>query len=109
MAFASGAEKIFHPGIMKKEGKSEPGKEDTYNALQTIVHKIDYFKSIEKINDSQYKFVLEENDVYVLWGEGIIPSEITGQVRKTEATGEESILNADDLIISENPVFIEMI
>ena len=68
-AFASGAEKIFHPGIVKSTSKSEPGKENTYNALQTIVNKIDYFNTVEKLDDYQFKFTLENNVVYVFWGE----------------------------------------
>ena len=108
-AFASGAEKIFHPGIMKSSSKSEPGKENTYNALQTIVDKIDYFDSVEKLDDDQYKFTLENNVVYVLWGNGSIPEEITGQVKMTDVSGSETVLNSADIVISESPVFIETI
>jgi len=107
-AFASGAEKIFHPGIVKSTSKSEPGKENTYNALQTIVDKIDYFDTVEKLDDYQFKFTLENNVVYVLWGENNIPEEITGQVRMTDASGSETVLNITDLSLSDSPVFIEM-
>ena len=104
LAFASGAEKIFHPGLMKKSGK-----EDIYNALKTIVDKIDYFKSVEKLNDGQYKFTFDDNIVYVLWGEESINDEITGQIKKTDVSGAESIINSDELILSNSPVFIEII
>jgi len=108
-AFASGAEKIFHPGIMKKSGESEPGKENTYNALQTIVNKIDYFDTVEKLNEGQYMFTLENNVVYVLWGENDTPEEITGQVKITDVSGSETVLNSADIVISESPVFIEIL
>ena len=108
-AFAGGAEKIFHPGIVKSTSKSEPGKENTYNALQTIVDKIDYFDTVEKLNEDQYKFILENNFVYVLWGDGNIPEEITGQVKMTDVSGSETVLNSTDIVISESPVFIEII
>jgi hypothetical protein len=108
MAFASGAEKIFHPGLMKPSG-SKPGKESTYYALKTIVDKIDYFESVEKLDDGQYKFTLENNVVYVLWGEGNIPEEIAGQVTMTDVSGSETVLDATDIILSDSPVFIESI
>jgi hypothetical protein len=108
-AFESGAEKIFHPGIMKSSKKSEPGKEEIYNALQTIVDKLDYFNSVEKLDEGQYKFIFEANVVYVLWGENSIPEEITGQVKMTDISGFETIINTTDIIISDSPIFIEII
>ena len=108
-AFESGAEKIFHPGIMKSSKKSEPGKEDLYNALQTIVDKLDYFESVEKLNEGQYKFTMDDNVVYVLWGENTIPQEIIGQVIMTDVSGFETILDITEISISDSPVFIEII
>jgi hypothetical protein len=108
LAFHSGAEKIFHPGIMKKAGKNELGKEDTYNALMTIISKIDYFISVEKLDEGQYKFILEDETVYVLWGEGSIPVEITGQIKKTDVSGQETIINSDDLVLSKSPIYVEI-
>ncbi|KYK22237.1 hypothetical protein AYK24_02485 [Thermoplasmatales archaeon SG8-52-4] len=104
IAFASGAEKIFHPGIMMKSGK-----EDTYYALKTIVDKIDYFSSVEKLSEGQYKFSIDTNVVYVLWGEGNITDEITGQIKTTDVSGIESIIYSDELILSSSPIFVEKI
>ena len=108
-AFASGAEKIFHPGIMKSYKKSEPNKENIYNALQTIVDKIDYFDSVDKLDIGQYKFTLGSNVVYVLWGEADIPEEITGQLTMTDVSGFEMVLDATDIVLSDSPVYIELI
>ncbi|MCK4364962.1 MAG: hypothetical protein KAW45_02820 [Thermoplasmatales archaeon] len=108
-AFASSAEKIFHPGIMKASKESESGKESIYNALQTIVDKLDYFDNIEKLGAGQYKFTLENNVVYILWGENNIPEEITGQIKMTDVSGSETILNTEDLSLSDSPVFIEIV
>ncbi len=107
-AFASGAEKIFHPGIMKSSKEFEPGKESTYDALQTIVDKLDYFDNIEKLGAGQYKFTLENNVAYVLWGENDIPGEISGQVKMTDVSGSETVLNSADLSLSDSPVFVEI-
>jgi hypothetical protein len=114
-AFASGAEKIFYPDIMMSSDdkepnkKSEPEKESTHFAFQTIVDKIDYFVSVEILDDGQYKFILENKSVYVLWGENNISDEIVGQVRVTDVSGVETIINSTDLVLSESPVFVEMI
>ncbi len=108
LAFYSGAEKIFYPGIMKNPDKKEISKMNTFNALNTIISKIDYFISIEKLDEGQYKFILEDKTVYVLWGDGSIPEEITGQIKKTDVSGQEIILNSDELVLSKSPVYIEI-
>jgi hypothetical protein len=107
-AFHSGADKIFHPGIMRDSGKNEPSKMDIYNAFSTIIGKIDYFLSVEKLDEGQYKFVFENKSVYVLWGEGSIPAEITGQIKKTDVSGQETIINSDELVLSTSPIYVEM-
>jgi hypothetical protein len=108
-AFESGAEKIFHPGIMKISKKIEPGKDETYYALQTLIGKIDYFDICEKLTEGQFKFIFNESIVYVLWGEENVTNEITGQVRLTDVSGIETILDSEGIILSESPVFIEIL
>jgi hypothetical protein len=108
-AFASGTEKIFHPGIMKSSKKYEPEKESTYYALKTLVDKIDYFDSCEKLADGHFKFNVGENVVYVLWGEDNLPEEITGQVILTDITGSETTLDSSEIILNDSPVFIEIL
>lgn len=108
-AFASGAEKIFHPGIMKSSKKYEPEKESTYYALKTLVDKIDYFDSCEKLNDGQFKFNVKDNVVYVLWGEDNLSEEITGQVILTDVNGSETTLDSSEISLNDSPVFIEIL
>lgn len=107
IAFHCGAEKIFHPGISKS--KLEGNKESTYNSLKTIIQKIDFFKSVEKLNENQYKFTLENKIVYILWGEANIPEEITGQVMVTDSNGTETIKDATDIVLSDSPIFVELV
>jgi hypothetical protein len=109
IAFANGAEKIFHPGISISSKKNEPGKDDVYNALQIIIDKIDYFNTVQTLGEGQYKFIMDNNTVYIIWGENNIPNEITGQVILTDASGYETIINVDEITLSEEPLFIEMI
>jgi len=108
-AFYSGAEKIFHPGIIKSSNKYETGKENTYFALKTLVSKIDYFESCEKLVEGQFKFTVNDNSVYVLWGENNISEEISGHVLLTDVSGSVTILDSDELILSESPVFVEIL
>ena len=112
-AFESGAEKIFHPGIMKqKEGdpssKFKDDKESVYTALKVLVKKLDYFESVEKIGEGQFKFIFNNSVVYVLWGENDIPEEISGNITVTDVSGLERILDAEELSLTESPVFIEI-
>jgi hypothetical protein len=109
LAFTSGAEKIFHPGIMMSSKDSEPGKQSTYDALQTIVEKLDYFDDVEKLDDGQYKFTFEDTVVYVLWDVNNIREEINGEVKVTDVSGSETIMDVGDLSLTDSPVFIEML
>ena len=100
----------MNPSTSKDSTKGpDPGKEDTYYALQTIVDKIDYFDSIEKLEDGQYKFTVGRDVVYVLWGDKNLPDEITGQLKVTDVSGSESIVDASEVVLSESPIFVEII
>ena len=87
------------------EGK----KESTYNGLKTIIQKIDFFDSVEKLNENQYKFTINNNIVYILWGEGDMPEEITGQVTLIYSNGSEVVKDTTDIVLSDSPVFIELV
>jgi hypothetical protein len=110
-AFESGADKIFLPGIMNPSTfkDEKPGLEDSYYATKVLVSKLNYFNSVEKLNDGQYKFTSDDDVVYVLWGENNIPQEITGQVKITNSSEEETTLNAEDLSLTDSPIFVEII
>jgi len=111
-AFANGAGKIFLPGMVKtKESSSEnmDNKEKQYYMLKTLVEKIDYFDDVEKLADGQYKLSVEDNLVYVIWGNNNPPEEISGQIKITDIYGKESIMDIKELTSSESPVFIELI
>ncbi len=44
-----------------------------------------------------------------IWGENDMPEEIEGQVKMTNASGSETVLDAVDIVSSNSPVFIEII
>ena len=117
-AFAGGADKLFYIGLEECPGDEgswlikEPWlrgvkKQAPYYAFQTMVNKIDYFDSVEKLDDDQYKFTIDDKIVYVLWGSGDIPSEITGEVIVTSINGDEQTLDASEVELSDSPIFLE--
>lgn len=115
-AFANGAEKIFYTGL----STPTPGHPDAaliaglfkknpiYYSFETLVKKIDYFESVEELAQNQYKFIVNGKPVYILWGTGTVPNEITGLVRVTDITGEEKDMDASLIILTDSPVFVEI-
>jgi hypothetical protein len=108
-AFASGAEKIFHPSIMESSLKSKPGMENMYTAFQTMIGNIDYFTSVEKLKDGQYKFTVNGSSVYVLWGSEELndTNMVMGQITIEDISGNIQISTWNDLILTDSPVFVK--
>ncbi|NOX71961.1 MAG: hypothetical protein GXO64_04680 [Candidatus Micrarchaeota archaeon] len=112
-AFAKGIDKIFYVGLDESPGDPEswligPGskKQQIFYAFETMISKIDYFTAAEKVNEGQYKFIVDEKPVYVLWS-GSIPEEITGTVIVTDLSGNKKTMNASDLALSGNVAFVQ--
>ena len=92
--------------IINKDGE----KTATYHAYNTLIEKIEGFNSLEKLNDGQYKFIVNEKRVYVLWcnsGNCASPFEITGTVKVTDYLGNEEVKAANQIVLTQNPVFVE--
>lgn len=114
------------------EPKMEEKKEKKEEGLETSTHKV-YLNLVEKINDfdrietikekyrenpgdhdgatseiGQYKFISGTDAVYVLWGKVALPSEISGQIKVTDIYGESKTIQAKDLVLSDEPVFVEL-
>ena len=56
----------------------------------------------------QCKFTFENKYVYVLWGKAPIPADITGQIKVTDIYGVTKQIQASELQLSSEPVFVEM-
>jgi hypothetical protein len=115
-AFESGSEKVFYVGLEQCPGDEESwliGKHDqkqaAYYSFKTMVDKIDYFDSVEKLGEGQYKFMIDEHVVYVVWGNNNIPEEITGQVKMTDIDGTVTLLESSELNLDDIPVFLEIL
>lgn len=114
-ALGNGAEKIFYTGLTSPSPGHDNAalltlsgsKTPVYYAYQVLVDKLDYFDSVEKITGSQYKFNVSERPVWVLWGDGELPADLTGIVKVTDIQGGGELFEAGEIRLNESPVFIE--
>jgi len=122
-ALALGADKLFYVEnwFFWQDQKDEGGS--TQRAYSNLVDKINFFESVEKIKEEyrenrddrdgatsfvgQYKFVFKDKVVYVFWGKAELPSEISGRVKVTDLYGQSQVIDADDIVLGESPIFVE--
>jgi len=117
-SFASGADKFFYYiyralpsesslakrlALIDENGERRPAA----YGLKTLIEKLDRFTSAEKLAEGQYKFMVEGEAIYVLWGSGKIPEEITGEVLVTDIYGKETRTDSSAIKLTESPIFVE--
>ncbi len=118
IAFACGADRVFYtmfrvppfvPAQHRQAALFDEGGErrPAYYALKTLISKLEAFTSAEKLAEGRYKFMVEGKAIYVLWGSGKIPEEITGEVLVTDIYGKELSTNISAINLTESPIFIE--
>ncbi len=131
---AMGADKLFYIDnwMFWQEGGFSVTQKPNPQALQgsthkvylNLVDKINSFDKIEKIDEKyvenpadndgatcnigQYKFISGSKSIYVLWG-GEVPSEIKGKIKVTDIYGDSEQIQAEDLTLIDQPVFVELI
>lgn len=112
-AFYYGADKIFYVGLDSSPADPEAWlikdlkRQKPYYAFKTLVRKIDYFTSVEKLAEGQYRFLVGGKWAYVAW-DGI-PKEISGKVKVTYWDGQEDVLpDASQIDRTRGPMFIEI-
>ena len=109
----------------KKKDKDQVPDSPTQRVYTNLVNKINSFDTIETIKEEytegpsswdgaicqvcQYKFISDDSAVYVLWGQADLPQEIAGQVTLTDIYGEAQIVDASQIRLSEEPVFVELV
>jgi len=135
-ALANGAEKLFYvnlrlPQFLPSEAEGGPGFSDLstlidlsgkptplFYAQRTIALKLGSFQEVETIKQQirgktilqgQYRFSKDDRVIYVLWGKGRLPSEIKGEVRVTNISGNDKIITSDSIRLTSSPIFIEII
>ena len=60
------------------------------------------------IDEGQYRFNIKGKTIYALWGVGPLPPEITGEVKVTEISGTQRVVDSATLKLSDSPIFIEI-
>ncbi|MHB1390903.1 MAG: hypothetical protein ACYCXF_06670 [Thermoleophilia bacterium] len=83
-------------------------KQKPFDAFRTIVAKLDYFDSVQKLADGQYRFSINGRQVYVLWGNQPLPGEISGRVTLTDIFGARSEMDAAGVTLTNTPVYVEV-
>lgn len=95
----------------------------THKVYRTLVKMVGSFEKAETLSEKytegkmdhdgattqvgQYKFINGNRVVYVLWGNGAVPAEITGTVKVTDIYGFSQTINASAIKTSDSPFFIE--
>ena len=109
----------------KKEAKPKIdfSNNPTHKVYLNLVNKINSFNKIEALQEKftegkddnsgvtsqigQYKFVNGDKVVYVLWGSAQLPAEISGKVKVIDIYGEGKEMDAKNITLSNNPIFVE--
>lgn len=115
-SLALGADKIF---FISDNWRSE----STMKVYRTLVEKLNRFDSVEVVDQRYvenkgkdsgatsirgcYKFAVENKTVYVVWGEGKLPEAIKGRVKVTDIYGNEEIVEADEVELTDSPIYVE--
>ncbi|GAG26626.1 unnamed protein product, partial [marine sediment metagenome] len=113
-------EKIKGPQL-QEAGPNDP----TQKTYLNLVAKVNSFDSIETLEEEytesdvehegasstigQYKFMKGDSVVYVLWGKDDLPSEISGRVKVTDIYGEAREMDASDIELTRDVIFVENI
>lgn len=118
--FGNRAEKAFYTFYKAMPGEPEEfagaalidetgRKKLAYYAMRTLMEKLDYFAYVEELAQYQYKFIVDDKPVYVMWGMGSVHSEITGTVTVTGISGTAQQMQASQINLSGSPIFIEVV
>ncbi len=74
---------------------------------------MDNFTGTKKLDQAQYVYTFSDQDpVYVLWrdsGASALPSGLKGRVKVTDYLGNEQIKPVSEIVLTESPVFVEVI
>jgi hypothetical protein len=126
-AFAYGADKIFYnwfraPQTGDPRWKAEVTarfqsaalidengvKRPAYYALVTMLRKIEGFTSAEKLAEGRFLFKIGYKNIYAMWGPGVLPEEVVGELIVTDIYGNETRTNSSAINLTQNFVFVEI-
>ncbi len=99
---------FLHNALIEESGSRKPA----FTSYKTMIDKIDYFTSITRLSEGQYKYTFSDKDpVYVLWCESgtcQLPSEISGNVKVTDYQGNEQTMSTNEIRLTSSPIFVEI-
>lgn len=133
-SFADGAQRLFYAGLSNRTQDQKTDtllfcdaskqdladnfveldtdnctKQKPFHAFSTLVDMIDYFEDVEELDEGQYKFTLRRKEIYVLWGSEALPKDVKGSIRVTDLYGESSYIQAENLYLTSQPVYVEVL
>jgi len=89
-----------------------PGaKKESFYAYKILAAKVRGKTDAEAISENVYKFSGGGETVYVAWSDttGSLPASISGMVKVTSYMGAEEVKDARSVILTDSPIFIEII
>lgn len=121
-ALANGIDKIFYISNWLYWDEESDSTQDVYETLVRYINKFDKVEILkqeyaehqgdrESITTivGQYKFTDGNEVIYFLWGNAKLPSEISGEIKVTDIYGKNKIIDAVNLVLSDNPIIVELI
>jgi len=96
-----------HTGLLTENNQ----KKQSFYTYQLLIEKVDGFTEILKLKENQYKYSFEnKNPIYIVWGNNVILSpEIIGTIEITNYLGEEETIHSSNLVLTNSPIFIEIL
>lgn len=81
-----------------------------FYTVKLMNHTLSGFTTCEElVEGEQYKFRVNGHDVYVLWGDDELPIALQGEsLEVIDVYGNKTKLSADELTLTEHPVFAEI-
>ena len=102
---ANGVERFFSDAVsfVSREGDARL----TFFVNRMMEALVGGFSQAEKLDDGQYRFIVDDSPIYVLWNG--VPAEISGDVTTTDMYGNQTDVTAADLAPTENsPLFVTL-
>jgi hypothetical protein len=92
--------------LIDVDGRKRP----SYFAMRTMISQLKGFDSVISLSTDpalgRYRFTISGSNVYVFWGSGPLPPEISGTLKVIKLDGSQSVQQASALMLSNEPVFV---
>jgi hypothetical protein len=93
-------------GLPILKTKTTPPKKEVSKVYLTLINKLNYFDSVQKLAEGQYKFKVGSKTIYFIW-KGTLPYELTGKISVTDLYGTEKTIDCATFQTSSKGEYIE--